>query len=133
MMTTFAGHLVPPDTLTIHLKIRPLPSTPMQLVISHSRCITHPTRPTWTRFFATLAVGAGCLIGAARLAAQPAHLAKGHQLVNEITAAQSQGVFTGVVDGTTVFLNRYAGSWDTAGDLSFVRFFDANRAANVGP
>jgi hypothetical protein len=105
----------------------------MQLVISDSSSAANLARPTWTRFFATLAVGAISLLAAAQLAAQPAHLVKGHQLVDDITAAQSQGVFTGVVDGATVFLNRYGGSWDTPGDLSFIRCFDASRAANVGP
>jgi hypothetical protein len=105
----------------------------MQLVISDTQTARHAARPTWIRFFATLAIGAGCLLGAAKLAAQPAHLTKGHQLIDEITAAQSLGVFTGVVDGATVFLNRYGGSWDTPGDLSFIRFFDATRDAAVGP
>ncbi|MCX6953263.1 MAG: hypothetical protein NTV51_14010 [Verrucomicrobia bacterium] len=105
----------------------------MQLVISDPHFPGYAARPTWTRFFATLALGAGCLVGAATLAAQPAHLTKGHRLVDDITAAQSQGAYTGVVDGATVFLNRYGGSWDTPGDLSFIRFFDASRDANTGP
>lgn len=70
-------------------------------------------------------------LGTLAAGAAPAHLAKGHQLVDEITAAQALGVFTGDVDGATVFLNRYGGSWDTPGDLSFIRYFDANR--NPGP
>ena len=45
-------------------------------------------RPTWARFFATLAVGSAVVLGAINtFAAQPAHLAKGLQLVDEITAA----------------------------------------------
>lgn len=91
------------------------------------------SRPTWSRFLLTLAIGAIVVVGAVHALAQPAHLAKGHRLVDEITAAQSQGVFTGVVDGSTVFLNRYGGNWDIPGNLSFIRFFDANRPANVGP
>ena len=38
-----------------------------------------------------------------------------------------------VVDGATVFLNRDGGSWNPPGPLSFSRFLDANRDANVGP
>lgn len=56
--------------------------------------------------------------------AQPAHLENGLQLVDEIVSAQSQGVYTGDVDGAIVFLNRYGGSWNTPGDQSFIRFFD---------
>ena len=38
----------------------------MQLVIADSRSSSAPAaRPTWTRLIATLALGAGCLIGAA--------------------------------------------------------------------
>jgi len=105
----------------------------MQLVISDPHFPGYAARPTWARFFGTLVLGAGCLIGAATLAAQPTHLARGQRLVDDITAAQSQGTYTGVVDGATVFLNRYGGSWDTPGDLSFIRFFDASREATVGP
>ncbi len=105
----------------------------MQLDLSNSASFAMTPRPTWTRFCATLALGAGSLLGAIQLAAQPAHLNRGHQLVDEIVAAQSQGVFTGVVDGATVFLNRYGGSWNSNLNPSFIRFFDANRAANVGP
>ena len=107
----------------------------MSLVISDSRFARQaPTaRPVRTRLLGALTLGAGCLVGAATLAAQPAHLMQGHQLVDEIVAAQSQNVFTGVVDGATVFLNRYGGSWNTPGNVSFIRFFDANRPANVGP
>lgn len=105
----------------------------MQLVASLSRPAPAEPRTFGSWFLATVAVTAVCLLGASTVSAQPAHLAKGNQLVDEIVAAQSQGVYTGVVDGATVFLNRYGGSWDTAGDLSFIRFFDATRAANVGP
>jgi hypothetical protein len=104
----------------------------MQLVISDSS-VTPSVRPTWTRSALTLLVGAGCLIGAVAAVAQPAHLAKGNQLVDEIVSAQSKGVYAGVVDGTTVFLNRYGGTWDTAGDLSFIRYFEQTRDAAVGP
>ncbi len=105
----------------------------MKSIIAHSSASDSFARPTWSRFFATLAIGAGCLLGTASLTAQPAHLNKGHQLVDEIVAAQSQGVFTGVVDGVSVFLNRYGGSWASNSNPSFIRYFDANRAANVGP
>lgn len=71
-----------------------------------------------------LAFGALCLAGAATLLAQPAHLQKGQQLVDEITAAQAGGVFTGDVNGTNVFLNRYGGSWEDPVDASFIRFFN---------
>ena len=58
-------------------------------------------------------------------AESPKHLERGLALVDEITAAQKNGVFTGDVGGTTVFLNRYGGSWNSATDASFIRFFDA--------
>lgn len=94
----------------------------MQLVISTSRYSSAPTaRPTWTRLVATLALGAGCLLGAAALAAQPAHLAKGLQLVEEITAAQHVGVFN---DANNVPLNRYGGSWNSTTDASYIRFLN---------
>ncbi len=116
----------------------------MQLVISdsrysldrHSVASRHAAaaRPTWARLALTLLGGlAGLAVATVSALAQPAHLAKGNQLVDEIVAAQSQGVYTGVVAGSTVFLNRYGGTWDTAGDLSFIRFFDATRPAAVGP
>lgn len=97
----------------------------MSLLSSPAPRISQP-RPFLAAAFCLTAA-----LGALSASAQPAHLAKGHQLVDEITAAQSQGVFTGDVGGATVFLNRYGGSWDTAGDLSFIRFFDASR--NPGP
>lgn len=101
----------------------------MQLVISDSRYSAAPaSRPTWTRLIATLAIGAGCLLGAAKLAAQPAHLTKGLQLVDEITAAQKVGVFT---DSAGVPLNRYGGSWNSTTDASYVRFL--NQATNTLP
>ncbi len=93
----------------------------MQLVISDTRSAAPFTRPTWTRFFVTLALGAGCLVGAAALAAQPAHLTKGLQLVEEITSAQKVGVFT---DANNVPLNRYGGSWNSASDPSYIRFLN---------
>lgn len=93
----------------------------MQLVISDVSSTTAFARPTWTRFFTTLALSAGCLVGAATLAAQPAHLTKGLQLVDEITAAQKVGVFT---DANNVPLNRYGGSWNSASDPSYIRFLN---------
>lgn len=53
--------------------------------------------------------------------AQPAHLNKALQLVDEITGAQDAGVFT---DANNVALNRYGGSWGSATDASFIRFAD---------
>lgn len=55
---------------------------------------------------------------------QPKHLERGLTLVDEITAAQKHGVYAGNVGGPTVFLNRYGGSWNSATDASFIRFFD---------
>lgn len=86
-------------------------------------------RPTWVRFLVTLAVGIAGVAGTVAAFAQPAHLSRGLQLVDEITAAQALGVYTGEVGGATVFLNRYGGSWSTPGDLSFIRFF--NQATNT--
>lgn len=100
----------------------------MQLVFSDSVSSPSFARPTWTRFFATLALGAGCLVGVAALAAQPAHLTKGLQLVDEITAAQHVGVFT---DSAGVALNRYGGSWSSTTDASYVRFL--NQPAGILP
>lgn len=100
----------------------------MQLVISDSR-YSPATRPTWTRLALTLLAGVAC-IGLATVSAlaQPAHLTKGLQLVDEITAAQSQGVFA---DAAKVPLNRYGGSWNSASDPSYIRFL--NQAAGVLP
>jgi hypothetical protein len=84
------------------------------------------TRPTWFRFGSTFALGALCFAGATAALAQPAHLTKGLQLVDEITAAQAVGVFT---DANNVPLNRYDGSWNHATNPSFIRFLDvANNA-----
>jgi hypothetical protein len=91
-------------------------------------------RPTWLRFFSTVALGAACVAGTVAASAQPAHLARGVQLVDEITAAQALGVYTGDVNGTTVFLNRYGGSWDSPTEPSFIRYFNAGTgtyAANL--
>ncbi len=86
-------------------------------------------RPSWARLFATLAIGSAVVLGAVNtFAAQPAHLAKGLQLVDEITAAQDQGIFT---DAANVPLNRYGGSWNSATDASFIRFLDV--AAGIRP
>lgn len=100
----------------------------MQLVISDSR-YAPAVRPTWTRLALTLLAGAAILaIATVSALAQPAHLAKGLQLVDEITAAQSQGVFT---DAANVPLNRYGGSWNSGSDPSYIRFL--NQPAGVLP
>ncbi len=91
-------------------------------------------RPTWRRLAGTFAFGTLIVLGVGAAFAQPAHLVKGRQLVDEITVAQAQGVFTGDVNGTTVFLNRYGGSWTSATEPSFIRFLDVNAgtyAANL--
>lgn len=75
--------------------------------------------PTWTRLLITLALGAILVLGTITANAQPAHLVKGLQLVDEITGAQDAGVFT---DASNVPLNRYGGSWNSATDASFIRF-----------
>lgn len=74
---------------------------------------------------ATLSLG---LVLAATAAAQPLHLDRALQLVDEITGAQAAGVFT---DANNVPLNRYGGSWNSAGDPSYIRF--ANLGADVLP
>ena len=69
-------------------------------------------------------LSAAALAGAFSLttvAAQPAHLTKGLQLLNEITSAQAVGVFT---DAANVPLNRYGGSWNSASNPSYIRFLD---------
>ncbi|MES2696660.1 MAG: hypothetical protein V4773_24540 [Verrucomicrobiota bacterium] len=94
----------------------------MQLVSS-----SNSSRPTWTRLFATLTLGAIIVFcSVAAFAAQPAHLAKGLQLFDEISGAQDAGVFN---DAGGVSLNRYGGSWNSATDASFIRF--ANLPAGI--
>jgi hypothetical protein len=61
------------------------------------------------------------LLSAASALAQPAHLTKAQQLLDEVQAAQEAGVYT---DGTGTSLNRYGGSWGSATDASFIRFAD---------
>jgi hypothetical protein len=85
-------------------------------------------RPTWARVIGTFVVASAVLIGAVAAFAQPAHLTKGLQLVDEITGAQDAGVFS---DGAGVPLNRYGGSWNSASDPSYIRF--ANLAGGVLP
>ena len=51
----------------------------------------------------------------------PQHLADGLQLVDEITATQSLGIFE---DNEGVAVNNYGGSWNSNNDPSFIRFFD---------
>jgi hypothetical protein len=90
--------------------------------------------PSSFRRGSALAFGTLCLAGLATALAQPAHLVRGQQLVDEITAAQSNGMYTGTVNGATVFLNRYGGSWADAEDPSFIRFLNVNAgvyAANL--
>lgn len=54
--------------------------------------------------------------------AQPAdHLGAALQLLDEITTAQSLGIFA---DEDGVPLNRYGGSWNSATNASFIRFAD---------
>jgi hypothetical protein len=67
-------------------------------------------------------------IVSAAFAQQPAHLEQALQLVDEITAAQTVGVFT---DEHGVPLNRYGGSWNSATDASYIRFADLE--ANILP
>lgn len=87
-------------------------------------------RPTWTRFFATVAVGAALLVGAiSAFAQQPAHLANGLRLADEIGAAQDAGIYT---DANNVPLNRYGGSWNSTTDASFIRFLDAANGIRPG-
>jgi len=80
-------------------------------------------RSSWHRVLSTVAAGAALAV-AASAPAQPAHLVQGQLLVDQILAAQSQGIYTGDVAGATVFLNRYGGSWDSNTEPSFIRFFD---------
>jgi hypothetical protein len=62
-------------------------------------------------------------LGAANLgtATEPAHLTAGLQLVDEITATQSLGIF---VDDEGTAVNNYGGSWNSNSNPSFIRFFD---------
>lgn len=80
-------------------------------------------RSSWHRVLTTVVAGAA-LAAAASAPAQPAHLVQGQLLVDQILAAQSQGIHTGDVAGATVFLNRSGGSWDSKTEPSFIRFFD---------
>lgn len=52
---------------------------------------------------------------------QPLHLELGLQLVDEINATHSLGIFE---DEGGVEVNRYGGSWNDEDDPSFIRFFD---------
>ncbi|GAB5562480.1 MAG: hypothetical protein SynsKO_41270 [Synoicihabitans sp.] len=54
---------------------------------------------------------------------QPLHLELGLQLVDEINATHSLGIFE---DEDGVAVNRYGGSWEDDVDPSFIRFFDEN-------
>lgn len=72
------------------------------------------TRSSQLLAFALVSTGAA-------FAQSPAHLARGLQLVDELTGAQAAGVFT---DAANVPLNRYGGSWGSASDPSFIRFAD---------
>lgn len=76
-------------------------------------------RPTWSRFVGTLILSAAFVGGTVAVFAQPAHLTKGLQLVDEISGAQAAGV---LVDANNVPLNRYGGSWNSATNPSYIRF-----------
>lgn len=52
---------------------------------------------------------------------QPQHLQDGLQLVDEINATHSLGIFE---DNDGIKVNRYGGSWNSNNDPSFIRFFD---------
>ena len=54
---------------------------------------------------------------------EPQHLTDGLQLVDEINATHSLGIFE---DADEVPVNRYGGSWEDDVDPSFIRFFDQN-------
>ena len=54
-------------------------------------------------------------------ATEPAHLTAGLQLVDEINATHSLGIFT---DGEGTAINNYGGSWNSNNNPSFIRFFD---------
>ncbi len=84
--------------------------------------------PTWTRVIGTLIIAAAVVVGSVAAFAQPAHLTRGLQLVDEITGSQDAGVFAGPGG---VALNRYGGSWNSASDASFIRFL--NQPAGVLP
>ena len=80
--------------------------------------------PTIGQVFAAVTVAATLIACVTAARATPAHLDKGQLLIDEITTAQKVGVYTGDVNGSTVFLNRYGGSWGSATDPSFIRFLD---------
>ena len=69
---------------------------------------------------ALLALATSALLATAAVA-QPLHLQKALQLVDEIAGQQAAGVFT---DTNGTALNRYGGSWNSATDASFIRFAD---------
>ena len=54
-------------------------------------------------------------------ATEPQHLTDGLQLVDEITATQSLGIFE---DSDGVAVNDYGGSWNSNSNPSFIRFFN---------
>jgi hypothetical protein len=83
--------------------------------------VSTPTlvRPTWSRFLGTLVLSAAVVGGTVAVFAEPAHLTKGLQLVDEISGAQAAGV---LVDANNVPLNRYGGSWNSATNPSYIRF-----------
>jgi len=113
---------------------RPTHPTSTHLLMSSHLSSSPISRPAGRRLPGTLALGSLLVLSVGAAFAQPAHLVRGQQLVDEITAAQALGVFTGDVNGTTVFLNRYGGSWGSATEPSFIRFLDANAgtyAANL--
>lgn len=71
--------------------------------------------------FGLTAIFAVALARAEAAPALPRHLELGLTLVDQITAAQAEQVFT---DASDVALNRYGGSWNDSVDPSFVRFLD---------
>lgn len=89
----------------------------MQLVAS-----VPSAHSSWDRLLPIALLATVAALGfTAAARAQPAHLTKGLQLADEIAAAQSKGIFT---DANNVPLNRYGGSWNSASDPSYIRFFD---------
>jgi len=85
--------------------------------------------PTWSRIIGTLVVATAIVVSSVAAFAQPAHLTKSLQLVDEITGSQDAGVFT---DANNVALNRYGGSWNSATDASFIRFLNVAGALLPG-
>lgn len=60
---------------------------------------------------------------------EPAHLANGLLLVDQIRAAQANHLFT---DSDGVEINRYGGSWNSNDDPSYIRFLDVEHGVYPG-